>query len=608
MRYAQYQFWMVKLQAPVLEIGNPNPVIFTRLVIFPGFEADVIIFIFTNQASINQQINHTMIIMSSISPPDTLFLSSQPPVSLMPPSAPPIATPPPSPTPYTTFTARQKNLIACLLGFISLASPLTATIYLPIIPLLGAHFHASIQAINLTITLYIIFQALSPAILGTLSDTLGRRPVFLITLAVYFLASLGLALNRKSYAALLVLRALQSLGASAVLAVGYGVIADLCVPAERGKMQGFFLAAGNLGPCIGPVIGGWVALRSGNLEWVFWCLVIFGGAALTAIGWGFPETGRNVVGNGNLQVEGWSRTWWSILRNYSRKSEVTNISEDKGARSNNKEPGRPTNRRFKIANPLACLRIIFWKDTALVLWISASFYAIWYCIQASIPSIYKDVYSFNEIEIGLSYLTGGAGVILGGYATGKLMDRNYKITARELGHTIDRIAGDDMNHFPIEKARARGSSHLLGVFICALAGYGWAVKYHAHASIPLILQCLIGFLCTCFLQVFNALLVDIFPECPSTAAASGNITRCALSALAIAVLQPLVDLLGRGWYFTSLSVFGGIGSAAAVWAVQSRGMNWRLQRLSKTTGSHAIQDVIESDRIKTVDKKNETLA
>ncbi|MCJ1424914.1 hypothetical protein MMC29_002802 [Sticta canariensis] len=433
-------------------------------------------------------------------------------------------------------------------------------------------------------------ESLSPAVFGTLSDTLGRRPVFLITLAIYFLASLGLALNRKNYAALLVLRALQSLGASAVLAVGYGVIADLCVPAERGKMQGFFLAAGNLGPCIGPVIGGWVALRSGSLEWVFWCLVIFGGAALTAIGWGFPETGRNVVGNGNLQVKGWGRTWWTILRNYSRQSEVTNVSEDEGARSDNEEPDRRNKRRFKIANPLACLRIIFWRDTALVLWISASFYAIWYCIQASIPSVYKDVYSFNEIEIGLSYLSGGAGVILGGYATGKMMDRNYKITARELGHTIDRVVGDDMNHFPIEKARARGSWYLLGVFICALAGYGWAVKYHTHASIPLILQ------------------LDIFPESPSTAAASGNITRCALSALAIAVLQPLVDLLGRGWYFTSLSLIGGIGSAAAVWAVQSRGMNWRTQRLSKATGSHAIQDIIELDQNKKVDKKNETSA
>lgn len=518
------------------------------------------------------------------------------------PKSPPTPILPPSPTPYTTFNVRQKRLIASLLGFTSLSSPLTATIYLPIIPLLTGHFHTSVQAINLTITLYVICQALSPAIFATLSDTLGRRPILLITLTLYFLASLGLALNRESYAALLVLRGLQSLGASAVLAVGYGVIADVCVPAERGKMLGFFLAAGNLGPCLGPVIGGWVALGSGSLEWVFWCLVIFGGAALTAVGLVFPETGRNVVGNGNVQPKGWGKTWWTVLSHYRRQSGVRRtIGEDEGSRIGGEESDKPKRRRFKIANPLASLRIIFWRDTALVLWISASFYAVWYCIQASIPSIYKDIYGFNEMEIGLSYLTGGAGVILGGFATGRMMDRNYKITAQEIGHTIDRVTGDDMNHFPIEKARARGSLYLLGIFICALAGYGWAVKYHAHASIPLILQCLIGFLCTCFLQVFNALLVDIFPESPSTAAASGNITRCALSALAVAVLQPLVDVLGRGWYFTSLSIACGVGSAAAVCAVQRRGMKWRTQRLSETTRPHTTENATELDQISRLD-------
>lgn len=541
--------------------------------------------------------------------PHNNICSSQHPVPPVLSSAPPISTPPPPPTPFTTFTVRQKHLIASLLGFTSLASPLTATIYLPVIPLLSVQYHTSIQAINLTITIYIIFQALSPAVFATLSDTLGRRLIFLITLTVYFLASLGLALNKESYAALLVLRALQSLGASAILAVGYGVIADICVPAERGKMQGFFLAAGNLGPCVGPVIGGWVALGSRGLEWVFWCLVLYGGLALMAIGWGFPETGRNVVGNGTVQATGSKRTWWVVLRDCSRnRALVMSTGDNECVRSCGEEPDNPPKRRLKIANPLACLQIIFWRDTALVLWISASFYAVWYCIQTSIPSIYQDVYSFNEFEIGLSYLTGGAGVIFGGYATGKIMDRNYKKTAGEIGHIIDRIAGDDMNRFPIERARARGSWYLLGIFICALAGYGWAVKFHAHASIPLILQCLIGFLCTFFLQTFNALLVDIFPESPSTAAAAGNITRCALSALAIAVLQPLIDILGRGWYFTSLSIVGGIGSAAAVWTVQRRGMKWRSQRLSNITMSHATENTTELDQIRRLDGNKETSA
>ncbi|KAL8861057.1 MAG: hypothetical protein Q9178_002570 [Gyalolechia marmorata] len=111
------------------------------------------------------------------------------------------------PIPYTIFTLPppRHNLDPYLT---MLASPLTATIYLPLLPLLAAHFHVSLQAINLTLTLYIVFQALSPLLFAIASDIFGRRPIYLITFFVYTLSSLGLALNRTGYPGLLVLRAL----------------------------------------------------------------------------------------------------------------------------------------------------------------------------------------------------------------------------------------------------------------------------------------------------------------------------------------------------------------------------------------------------------------
>ena len=126
--------------------------------------------------------------------------------------------------PYTTSTRRERRLLTLVLGFATITSPLTATIYFPLLPLLREHFHTSAQAINLTLTRYIIFQALSPAIFGPLSDSMGRRPVYLLTLSIYVAKNLGLAINRHSYAALLVLRAVQSLGTSAAFAVSYGVV------------------------------------------------------------------------------------------------------------------------------------------------------------------------------------------------------------------------------------------------------------------------------------------------------------------------------------------------------------------------------------------------
>lgn len=502
--------------------------------------------------------------------------------------------------PYTTFTKAHKHLITVILTSTMLASPLNATIYLPLLPLLATHFHVSIQAINLTITLYIVFQAISPLLFATASDSFGRRPIPLVTYAVYTISSLGLALNKSSYAALLVLRAVQSLGVSAVLAIAYGVIADVCPPAERGGMQGPTMGAANLAVCLGPVIGGLVALEKGSYEWVFWALVIFGGSVFLFIGFELPETARNIVGNGSVEATGWGKSWWDLLRGRSRRevdaAKMKKSSEAVGEENGGARIGPGKRAKFKMANPMAAIRILFWKDTALVLWMAGSPYAVWYAVQASTPSIYKDIYHFNELQIGLSYLTGGFGTVSGGYLNGKLMDWNYKATARSIGHTIDKVSGDNLSNFPIERARARGSYYLLAVYIAALAGYGWSVEARAHEAVPLVLQYMLAALCTCFQQTFNALLVDIFPASPSTAAASGNITRCALSAIVVAVLQPLVDVMGRGWFFTVLTVLSGGGGLVADWLVKSKGMEWRRERIEKTSKANTEHTEGETKR------------
>lgn len=154
---------------------------------------------------------------------------------------------------YSVFaTSYYRVMITTLLGIATITSSLTATVYLPLLPLLSAHFQVSAQAINLTITLYIVIQAIAPLVLSTFSDTIGRRPLYLTTFAIYTVASLGLALNRKSYAGLLVLRALQSLGSSAVLSICYGTISDISTPGERGKVLGAVISAANLGTAIAP--------------------------------------------------------------------------------------------------------------------------------------------------------------------------------------------------------------------------------------------------------------------------------------------------------------------------------------------------------------------
>ncbi|KAK7935843.1 hypothetical protein PG985_001338 [Apiospora marii] len=501
---------------------------------------------------------------------------------------------------YSHFSDRRRRFLAFLLGYVTLASSLTATIYFPLIELLSTQYATSVQAINLTITLYVVFQAVSPALFAPLSDSFGRRPVLLGTFALYAAAGLGLALNRTSYAALLVLRGLQSLGGSAVLALAYGVVADVVASSERGRMLGPLMAATNLGPCAGPLLGGAIAWETGRTDWCFWTLVAFGATAFFLIGWTLPETNRAIVGNGSVDARGVWRTWWEVLLRLLRRRGQFRSKEqqmaDDGDLESRADRGTTANGRGKliIPNPLGPLRIVFYRDTALTLWTAAVVYTVWYCIQTSIPVIYGPIYHFNNFQVGLSYLAGGSGVIAGGFLAGRLMDWNYRVVAVNHGLPTDHRKGDDIYDFPIEKARARGCLLNFGVYMCEVVAFGWLVHYEVHFSASLVLQFFIGAHGTMIHQVFNALLVDIFPESPSTAAAAGNITRCGMSAAVVAFMEPLVSAIGRGCFFTLIGLLSSLSGMAAVLILTRKGHAWRKQRLGVKKAETSNRTVMDS--------------
>jgi len=107
--------------------------------------------------------------------------------------------------------------------------------------------------------------------------------VYIATIAIFTLACLGTALcPADSYWLLLVLRIVQSSGASATIAVGAGITADVAMPPERGKYIGLFNATSTFGPAIGPLLGGVLAYALGWRA-VFWFLVILGGVILLPV-------------------------------------------------------------------------------------------------------------------------------------------------------------------------------------------------------------------------------------------------------------------------------------------------------------------------------------
>jgi DHA1 family bicyclomycin/chloramphenicol resistance-like MFS transporter len=123
---------------------------------------------------------------------------------------------------------------------------------------------------------------------GALSDSVGRRPVVLASLAVFTLASVGCALS-PSVGWLLLFRALQGMSAGGGMVVARAIIRDLYPPAQAQRVMSqvtiFFGAA----PAVAPMIGGLLYVY---LDWhaVFWLLALIGAAQFGVMWKRLPES------------------------------------------------------------------------------------------------------------------------------------------------------------------------------------------------------------------------------------------------------------------------------------------------------------------------------
>ena len=455
--------------------------------------------------------------------------------------------------PFSSFTSLQKYSLAYAASISATFSGLSSFIYYPAITALSRSLHTSIEAINLTITAYLVVAGIAPSILGDLADRIGRRPISLVALTLYLGANIGLALQH-SYAALVVLRCLQSAGASSTIALAYGIIADISTPAERGSYMGILMGFTNAAPSIGPILGGVLAQKL-SWHWIFWLLSVLGGTHLLALSIFLPETSRKLVGDGSiLPARLMSRSVYSIFT--SRKP----VTEQAPA-------------PFSLPNPLSCLSALFNKSNFIILMVGGLQYTIFGCLAASLSTQMIHLSSLNYLTAGLLYLPSGIGGILAAYLNGKLLDHDYRVTARKYRLPVSKTS-DNLTRFPIERARLRSVFPFLGLSAIATAGYGWTLQANTSIAAPLVMQFITGSTQIAVFSVCGTLLTDLNPGRSATVQASYNLVRCALSAAGVGALQAVIDGVGVGWCFTIYAVIGAF-SVPLFLVLRRYGEEWR---------------------------------
>lgn len=265
----------------------------------------------------------------------------------------------PEATIHSIFSKQQKIFIVVMMTWAGAFSPISSNIYLPALPAIAKDIHVSIASINLTVTSYMIFQALSPMFLGNFADSSGRRPTYIICFTIYIFANLGLALQ-DTYAGLVVLRALQSMGGSATIALGSGVMADIVTTAERGSFIGWQRSGFQLGSALGPTLGGVLSQYFGWRS-IFWFLLIASGTFLVIYIIFVPETGRSVVGNGSIPATG---LYMSGLGYYQQRKLAEQPQTSPHANLEENTLPKP---KFRFPNPLITMRMVVEKDVSIIL-------------------------------------------------------------------------------------------------------------------------------------------------------------------------------------------------------------------------------------------------
>lgn len=329
-------------------------------------------------------------------------------------------------------------------------------IYIPIIPQMTEIFSTSPALVQLTLSLFLLVTGVGQLFVGPLSDQFGRKTILFWSAFFYGIGALGCALSTEIIE-LIIARVVTSFGACGMLVTSFAIVRDLYSGEKSAKMFSFLNGAIGISPTFAPMIGGHLAASFG-WQSVFFFLMLIACLALFVIKYYVKETHL---------IEKREKMGWSLLTHYRTIY---------------------SNRQFLIYSSLAGLAE-----------------AVFFCFFSISPFIIIDLLGVPMHAFGYYFAVFGAVIGLGGFASGKVVEKIGIQGAIGCGICLMFLGGSGMIIW----------NHLGGV---SLEGF----------LIPMI------FACTGAMFVVGAAAagaLEPFPEVAGTAAAAFGAFEFAVSAL-----------------------------------------------------------------------------
>lgn len=254
---------------------------------------------------------------------------------------------------------------------------------------MNAEFGVSSLVATVGLSSFVFGLALGPVVTSPLSELYGRRPIYLASWTIFLLFSIPSAVA-KNIETMIVTRFFAGFGGGTFLAVSGGTVADIFLPRDMQPPMALVSVAPFVGPCTGPVIGGFINYHL-YWRWTYCVTVVWSFALLILIVVLAPETHHAI----KLRQKARHLRRETGDERYRTPMEMT------------PEAYTPSAVAVAILRPF---QLIAREPMCLLLNLhSAVLLAILYLFFLAFPIIFRAQYGMNLWQVGLTFL----GIIAG---------------------------------------------------------------------------------------------------------------------------------------------------------------------------------------------------
>lgn len=177
--------------------------------------------------------------------------------------------------------AVNKWLVATALGIGAVMATIDSSIVNVALPHMRGSVGATLQEITWVSTAYIVTTVVIMPLTGFLGGLFGQKRIYMASLVVFIVGSALCGLAR-SLPVLVAFRAVQGLGAGALLPSQQAILRQTFPKEEQGMAIAMFAIVIMVGPAVGPTLGGWIT-DNYSWPWIFYINMPIGGLALMAV-------------------------------------------------------------------------------------------------------------------------------------------------------------------------------------------------------------------------------------------------------------------------------------------------------------------------------------